>query len=75
MRFFFYFMFMLIMNIFLCFQNIEYHQIIKKPIALDIIRQKLNWNVEVHYKNMDELVKDVRLMFKNAYTFNPVSKI
>ncbi|ENN72418.1 hypothetical protein HUJ04_009043 [Dendroctonus ponderosae] len=53
-------------------ENTEYHEIIKKPIALDVIRQKLNWNVENHYRNIDELVKDVRLMFMNAYTFNSV---
>ncbi|XP_050316343.1 E3 ubiquitin-protein ligase TRIM33 [Anthonomus grandis grandis] len=53
-------------------ENVEYHQIIKKPIALDVIRQKLNWNTDSHYKTMEQLVRDVRLMFKNAYTFNPV---
>lgn len=56
------------------FQNVDYHSIIKQPIALDTIRQKLNWNAENHYRNMEELVRDVRLMFKNAYTYNPVSK-
>lgn len=53
-------------------ENVEYHEIIKKPIALDVIRQKLNWSNEIHYKSINELVKDVRLMFNNAYTFNPV---
>ncbi|KAL1506345.1 hypothetical protein ABEB36_005728 [Hypothenemus hampei] len=53
-------------------ENIDYHQIIKKPIALDVIRQKLNWTVDGHYSTVDELVKDVRLMFNNAYSFNPV---
>ncbi|XP_060532404.1 E3 ubiquitin-protein ligase TRIM33 isoform X2 [Cylas formicarius] len=52
--------------------NVEYHSIIKKPIALDTIRQKLNWNAEGRYRHTEELVRDVRLMFKNAYTFNPV---
>lgn len=53
-------------------QNTEYHAIIKNPIALDTIRQKLNWGSDDHYKNLEELVRDVRRMFKNAYTFNAV---
>lgn len=53
-------------------ENVDYHSIIKKPIALDTIRQKLDWNSEEHYTNLDQLVKDVRLMFKNAYTYNAV---
>ncbi|XP_056629753.1 E3 ubiquitin-protein ligase TRIM33-like [Diorhabda sublineata] len=52
--------------------NEDYHSIIKRPIALDSIRQKLNWNADIHYRNMEELVRDVRLMFKNAYLYNPV---
>ncbi|XP_044253927.1 E3 ubiquitin-protein ligase TRIM33 isoform X2 [Tribolium madens] len=52
-------------------ENEEYHAIIKNPIALDSIRQKLNWNSAEHYTSMEQLVKDVRLMFKNAYTYNP----
>lgn len=54
-------------------QNEDYHAIIKRPIALDTIRQKLNWSADIHYRNMEELVRDVRLMFKNAYLYNPVS--
>ncbi|CAH1978376.1 unnamed protein product [Acanthoscelides obtectus] len=53
-------------------ENTEYHSIIKKPIALDTIRQKLNWGSENQYRNLADLVKDVRLMFRNAYTFNPM---
>ncbi|KAJ8966872.1 hypothetical protein NQ314_003266 [Rhamnusium bicolor] len=52
--------------------NVDYHSIIKHPIALDTIRQKLNWSAENHYRHMEDLVRDVRLMFKNAYTYNPV---
>ncbi|KAJ8913021.1 hypothetical protein NQ315_002036, partial [Exocentrus adspersus] len=52
-------------------ENVDYHSVIKQPIALDVIRQKLNWNAENHYRNIEELVRDVRLMFKNAYTYNP----
>ncbi|KAJ8937289.1 hypothetical protein NQ318_020339, partial [Aromia moschata] len=53
-------------------ENVDYHSIIKQPIALDTIRQKLNWSAENHYRKMEDLVRDVRLMFKNAYTYNPV---
>ncbi|XP_023025015.1 E3 ubiquitin-protein ligase TRIM33 isoform X2 [Leptinotarsa decemlineata] len=53
-------------------ENEEYHSIIKQPIALDTIRQKLNWSADNHYRQMEELVRDVRLMFKNAYTYNTV---
>ncbi|XP_068906901.1 E3 ubiquitin-protein ligase TRIM33-like isoform X2 [Tenebrio molitor] len=52
-------------------ENEEYHSIIKSPIALDSIRQKLNWSSPDHYTSMEQLIKDVRLMFKNAYTYNP----
>lgn len=56
-------------------QHTEYHSIIKTPMALDTIRQKLDWSSEEQYKNMEQLVRDVRLMFKNAYTYNAVSKV
>lgn len=42
-------------------------------MALDTIRQRLNWDSEHHYRRLEDLVRDVRLMFKNAYTYNPVS--
>ncbi|KAF5308881.1 hypothetical protein FQR65_LT00581 [Abscondita terminalis] len=51
-------------------ENAEYHTIIKKPIALDSIRHKLDWTSEDCYTHIEELVQDVRLMFKNAYTYN-----
>lgn len=51
-------------------ENAEYHTIIKKPIALDSIRHKLDWTSEGCYTHIEELVQDVRLMFKNAYTYN-----
>ncbi|CAH0560944.1 unnamed protein product [Brassicogethes aeneus] len=51
-------------------EHTDYHAIIKEPIALDTMRQKLNWTSENHYRSMESLVRDVRKMFKNAYTFN-----
>lgn len=53
-------------------KNQAYHEVITSPIALDTIRQKLDWNRTEHYKSLEELVKDVRLMFKNARLFNAV---
>ncbi|PNF34792.1 hypothetical protein B7P43_G03734 [Cryptotermes secundus] len=48
----------------------EYHEKIKKPMSLDKIRRKLDVNDMCHYSNLQELVSDVRLIFRNAYTFN-----
>ena len=46
----------------------NYHQIIKKPMDVSTIRQKLN---EQQYENLKEFEVDFRLMFKNCYKFNP----
>jgi Transcription factor involved in chromatin remodeling, contains bromodomain len=51
----------------------EYHEKIKKPMSLDKIRRKLDVNDVSHYDSLQEVVNDVRLIFKNAYIFNPVS--
>lgn len=53
-------------------QIVEYHRIIKKPIALDIIRDKLDPENENHYADLKQVMDDIRLMFKNAFTYNPV---
>ncbi|XP_017783188.1 PREDICTED: transcription intermediary factor 1-alpha isoform X2 [Nicrophorus vespilloides] len=53
-------------------ENINYHEIIKNPIALDTVRHKLDWSSPNRYGSLEQLVKDVRLMFKNAYTFNAI---
>lgn len=45
-----------------------YFQIIKKPMDLGTIRNKLNNNV---YEKAKEFEEDVRLIFKNCYKFNP----
>jgi len=42
-------------------------------MSLDKIRRKLDVNDVGHYNSLQELVSDVRLIFKNAYIFNPVS--
>lgn len=43
-------------------------------MALDIIRQKLKWDSVERYKSLEDLVRDVRLMFRNAYNYNTVSR-
>ncbi|XP_001605295.1 E3 ubiquitin-protein ligase TRIM33 [Nasonia vitripennis] len=50
---------------------VEYHRVIKKPIALDVIKEKLKPESENHYTDLKQVIADIRLMFKNAYTFNP----
>ncbi|XP_012287057.1 E3 ubiquitin-protein ligase TRIM33 isoform X2 [Orussus abietinus] len=51
---------------------VEYHRIIKKPIALDVIRDKLKSDHPNHYTDLRQVMADIRLMFKNAFTYNPV---
>ncbi|XP_053093526.1 bromodomain adjacent to zinc finger domain protein 1A isoform X1 [Pangasianodon hypophthalmus] len=46
----------------------DYYDIIKKPIALSIIREKVN-NCE--YQTASEYVDDVELMFSNCLEYNP----
>nr|XP_022912734.1 transcription intermediary factor 1-alpha isoform X2 [Onthophagus taurus] len=54
-------------------ENTEYYSIIKRPIALDTIRQKLDWNnLNGCYSHLEQLVRDARLMFQNAYKYNAV---
>ncbi|XP_026673288.1 E3 ubiquitin-protein ligase TRIM33-like [Ceratina calcarata] len=51
---------------------VDYHRIIKKPIALDVIRDKLKPEHPNHYTDLRQVMADIRLMFKNAFTYNPV---
>ncbi|XP_034196335.1 E3 ubiquitin-protein ligase TRIM33 isoform X1 [Osmia lignaria lignaria] len=51
---------------------VDYHRIIKKPIALDVIRDKLKSKHPNHYTDLRQVMADIRLMFKNAFTYNPV---
>ncbi|XP_039529838.1 bromodomain adjacent to zinc finger domain protein 1A isoform X3 [Pimephales promelas] len=46
----------------------DYYDIIKKPIALSTIREKVN-NCE--YKTVAEYIEDVELMFSNCLEYNP----
>lgn len=46
----------------------NYHEIVKEPMDLGTIQSKLTNNL---YENADEFEKDIRLMFRNCYAFNP----
>ncbi|XP_027275508.1 bromodomain adjacent to zinc finger domain protein 1A isoform X3 [Cricetulus griseus] len=46
----------------------DYYDIIKKPIALNIIREKVN---KCEYKLASEFIDDIELMFSNCFEYNP----
>ncbi|XP_071415021.1 tripartite motif-containing protein 66 isoform X2 [Pithys albifrons albifrons] len=48
----------------------HYYQIIKRPMDLSTIRNKLQKKDKSHYSAPEELVTDVRLMFWNCAKFN-----
>lgn len=49
----------------------EYYEIIARPMALEIIKKKLVAGSEGHYEAVEDFVRDIRLIFKNCYEFNP----
>ncbi|XP_072344773.1 bromodomain adjacent to zinc finger domain protein 1A isoform X2 [Scyliorhinus torazame] len=49
-------------------QVTDYYDIIKKPVALNIIREKLNRCV---YNFASDFIDDVELMFTNCFEYNP----
>lgn len=46
----------------------QYFQVIKKPMDLGTVRQKLDGG---HYEKAKDFEEDVRLIFKNCFKFNP----
>ncbi|XP_048887261.1 LOW QUALITY PROTEIN: tripartite motif-containing protein 66 [Brienomyrus brachyistius] len=48
----------------------HYYQIIRKPMDLSVIRNKLNKRNPLHYYTPEEFVTDVFLMFRNCAKFN-----
>uniref|UniRef100_A0A8C2IBF7 Tripartite motif containing 66 n=1 Tax=Cyprinus carpio TaxID=7962 RepID=A0A8C2IBF7_CYPCA len=48
----------------------HYYQIIKKPMDLSVIRNRLSRTGNTHYCSPQEFVADVLLMFKNCAKFN-----
>ncbi|CAH2088416.1 unnamed protein product [Euphydryas editha] len=51
--------------------NRHYHQKIQQPMCLDMIRLKLQPIAEGRYTHISQFVADVRLLFRNAYRYNP----
>ncbi|XP_051881214.1 bromodomain adjacent to zinc finger domain protein 1A isoform X2 [Pristis pectinata] len=49
-------------------QVTDYYDIIKKPVALNIIREKLN---RCEYNVASDFIDDVELMFTNCFEYNP----
>merc|ERR1711860_12903 len=48
----------------------EYLDIIKEPIALDVIKEKLDRENPEMYSNIPEFLSDLRKMFRNCLTFH-----
>ncbi|MFT7817003.1 transcription intermediary factor 1-alpha-like [Arapaima gigas] len=48
----------------------EYYEVIKTPMDLSIVRNKLEAKESPQYKSPDEFVGDVRLIFRNCAQFN-----
>lgn len=46
---------------------------IKKPMALEIVKKKLDPENENYYSSLPEVIADVRRIFKNAKIYNNVS--
>lgn len=46
-----------------------YRNVINHPVALDLIRKKLDRKSPLQYESVKEFLKDVRLMFRNCKTF------
>eukprot|EP00252_Welwitschia_mirabilis_P023226 TRINITY_DN6528_c0_g1_i1.p1 TRINITY_DN6528_c0_g1~~TRINITY_DN6528_c0_g1_i1.p1 ORF type:complete len:381 (-),score=116.95 TRINITY_DN6528_c0_g1_i1:271-1413(-) len=48
----------------------DYHDVIKKPMDLGTVRRQMDAKDGTGYKNVREICEDVRLVFKNAMTYN-----
>nr|XP_033807234.1 bromodomain adjacent to zinc finger domain protein 1A [Geotrypetes seraphini]XP_033807235.1 bromodomain adjacent to zinc finger domain protein 1A [Geotrypetes seraphini]XP_033807236.1 bromodomain adjacent to zinc finger domain protein 1A [Geotrypetes seraphini] len=46
----------------------DYYDIVKHPIALNVIREKVN---KCEYKLASEFINDIELMFSNCFEYNP----
>ncbi|KAK8746824.1 hypothetical protein OTU49_016838 [Cherax quadricarinatus] len=49
----------------------EYYEVIKNPMALEIVKRKLVPDSPHHYEGLEDFVRDIRLIFRNCYEFNP----
>ncbi|EEB19753.1 conserved hypothetical protein [Pediculus humanus corporis] len=50
--------------------NFDYHEKIKNPIALEVVKRKLDPDDVEHYSNLSEIILDIRRIFKNAKNYN-----
>ncbi|XP_075981925.1 transcription intermediary factor 1-alpha-like [Anticarsia gemmatalis] len=53
-------------------ENLHYHSKISRPMCLDMIRMKLQPRSPHRYTHVAQFVADCRLLFRNAYKYNPV---
>ncbi|XP_063064764.1 E3 ubiquitin-protein ligase TRIM33 isoform X3 [Engraulis encrasicolus] len=53
----------------------NYYKIIKQPMALNTVKQKLQLKHAQHYRTATEFVADVRLVFSNCAKYNEMSRI
>uniref|UniRef100_A0A8C7JHU3 RING-type E3 ubiquitin transferase n=1 Tax=Oncorhynchus kisutch TaxID=8019 RepID=A0A8C7JHU3_ONCKI len=53
----------------------NYYKIIKKPMDLTLVKQKLQLKHVQHYQSPKEFVSDVRLVFSNCAKYNEMSRI
>ncbi|KAL0830219.1 hypothetical protein ABMA28_003671 [Loxostege sticticalis] len=51
--------------------NVHYHSKISRPMCLDMIRMKLQPRSPQRYTHVAQFVNDCRLLFRNAYHYNP----
>lgn len=54
-------------------QLTEYYEVIQHPMALDLLKGRLQAAASHPYEALEDVVRDIRLIFKNCYEFNPVS--
>ncbi len=48
----------------------EYREVIKNPIALDVIKERLDAERADQYGSVEEFLRDVRRIFRNCYRFH-----
>ncbi|XP_059189137.1 E3 ubiquitin-protein ligase TRIM33 isoform X3 [Centropristis striata] len=53
----------------------NYYKIIKQPMDLKKVKKKLQLRSSQHYQSIQELVSDIRLVFKNCANYNEMSRI
>uniref|UniRef100_A0A2A4JP59 B box-type domain-containing protein n=1 Tax=Heliothis virescens TaxID=7102 RepID=A0A2A4JP59_HELVI len=51
--------------------NLHYHSKVSRPMCLDAMRMKLQPRSPQRYTHVSQFVADARLLFRNAYAYNP----